>query len=228
MRLRYGFTLIELLVVITVIGILALVIASGLGASRRNAMKTKSMANMREIGAAINFYVGDHNGDFPKSSHTEESESWIYSLASYLQHIDETRVCPADPRAKERLATKTSSYTLNEYICVPSVDRFGRVKEDFTNIFRLPNPSRTISVFIGADGLDLGVSVDHTHSRNWRLWPMVLTDIQPDRFRGGKPNSDRTDGESHYLYADGHVETRPAKWLQKEILAKRNPAIPPQ
>ena len=228
MKLRYGFTLIELLVVLTIIAILSSLVGIAVGRVKNNGRKVKSMANMREIGVAMNFYSADHNGEFPKSAHTDEAESWVYSLSSYLQQIDEIRICPADPLAKERLKAKSTSYTLNEYICVPSVDRFGRIKEDFSHRFRLPNPTRTITVFIGADGLDLGVSNDHTHSRNWNKWSSVLTDIQPDRFRAGKPAADRTDGESHYLYADGRVETHPALWLKKQIDAKRNPAVPPQ
>ena len=187
------------------------------------------MTNMRSIGTAMIVYSGDNSGDFPRSAHTAMEESWIYSLAPYLNNLDEVRICPADPRAKERLKAKnTTSYMLNEYICVPSLDRFGRVKEDFTNLLRLSLPSRTIAAFIGADGLDLGISNDHTHSRNWRKWSSVLTDIQPDRFRAGKPSSDRTDGESHYLFADGHVETHPAKWLKEQIENQSNPAIPPK
>ena len=228
MKLRYAFTLIEVLVVVTIISVLAGLVFFVRQSSISNANKLKSMSNLRNIGVAMNLYSGDKNGDFPGSAHSEENESWVYSLAPYLQHIDEVRICPSDPLAKQRLQEKSTSYCLNEYICVPLMDRFGRVKEDFTNKLRLPNLSETITVFIGADGLGLGVSSDHTHSRNWKTWNAVLTDIQPDRFRVGTPASDRSVGESLYLYADGHVETHSAKWLKQEILAKRNPAIPPQ
>ena len=224
-----GITLIELLVVIAIIAVVSAMVGVAVRSVKNSSLKTKSMANMRTIGTAMVVYSGDNNGDFPRSAHTDEEESWIYSLAPYLEKLDELRVCPADPRAAERLKAKnTTSYTLNEYICVPSLDRFGRVKEDFTNRIRLAVPSRTITVFIGADGLDLGVSNDHTHSRNWIKWSSVLSDIQPDRFRSGKPNANRTDGESHYLYADGHVETHPALWLKEQIDRFRNPAIPPK
>jgi prepilin-type N-terminal cleavage/methylation domain-containing protein/prepilin-type processing-associated H-X9-DG protein len=225
---RQGFTLIELLVVIAIIGVISAMIGLVVGRVKSNGLKTKSMSNMRAIGIALNTYCGDRNGDFPRSAHTSEEDSWVFSLAPYLQNLDEVRICPADPLAKERLkAGKTTSYSLNEYICVPSMDRFGRVKEDFTNRLRLPNQSQTIAAFLGADGLDLGVSNDHTHSRNWKTWQAVLSDIQPDRFRTGRPVMDRTEGEAHYLFADGHVETLSAKWLKSEIEAGRNPAIPP-
>ena len=229
LRVAAGFTLIELLVVIAIIAVVSAMVGLATRSVRNSSLKTKSMTNMRTIGTALIVYSGDNNGDFPRSAHTAEEESWIYSLAPYLNNLDEVRVCPADPQAKERLKAKnTTSYTLNEYICVPSLDRFGRVKEDFCNRNRLPVPSRTIAAFIGADGLDLGVSNDHTHSRGWFKWSAVLTDIQPDRFRTGKPAADRSDGESHYLYADGHVETHPAKWLKDQIAVFRNPAVPPK
>ena len=183
-RMTLGFTLIELLVVISIIAIVSAMVGVAVRSVKNGGLRTKSMANMRTIGTAMIAYSGDNNGDFPRSAHSAEEESWIYSLSPYLSNLDEIRVCPADPQAKERLkAKKTTSYTLNEYICVPSLDRFGRVKEDFTNRFRLPVPSRTMAVFIGADGLDVGVSNDHTHSRNWNRWTSVLTYVQPDRFR---------------------------------------------
>lgn len=228
-RMTLGFTLIELLVVISIIAIVSAMVGVAVRSVKNGGLRTKSMANMRTIGTAMIAYSGDNNGDFPRSAHSAEEESWIYSLSPYLSNLDEIRVCPADPQAKERLkAKKTTSYTLNEYICVPSLDRFGRVKEDFTNRFRLPVPSRTMAVFIGADGLDVGVSNDHTHSRNWNRWTSVLTDVQPDRFRSGEPSADRSEGESHYLFVDGHVETHPAKWLKDQIDSQQNPAIPPK
>lgn len=228
MNLRKGFTLIELLVVIVIVAVLASFAMSAVARSRVSTMQAQCSSNMRQIGSAMNFYAVDHDNEFPQSAHTDEQESWVYTLAPYVGNVDAIRICPADPRGDERLRAKGTSYVLNEFIVVPLTDPFGRVKESFLNRNSITDPARTITVFIGADGLDVGVSADHTHSRNWKKWRSVLADIQPDRFRVGVPHPDRIEGTANYLFADGHVESRPAEWLKKEIDAKRNPARPPQ
>jgi prepilin-type N-terminal cleavage/methylation domain-containing protein/prepilin-type processing-associated H-X9-DG protein len=228
MPARRAFTLLELIVVIAIIAVLATLAISSLARSRVSSMQVNCNSNLRTIGAAMNLYTGDHGGDFPATAHTDEAESWVFTLRPYLNNVDEVRICPADPRAAERRKAKGTSYSLNEFIAVPLTDPFGRVKESFCNRSRVLAPVRTITVFIGADGLDLGVSSDHTHSRNWRNWEAVLADVQPDRFHTGTPAPNRDDGSANYLYADGHVEAHDAKWLKSEIESGRNPARPPE
>jgi prepilin-type N-terminal cleavage/methylation domain-containing protein/prepilin-type processing-associated H-X9-DG protein len=225
---RRGFTLIELLVVIAILAVIAALAMSAIGKGRVAGMQAACNSNLRAIGSAVSLYCGDHGGDFPATAHTDEEESWVFTLQPYLNKVDEVRICPADPRADERRKARGTSYVLNEFIAVPLVDPFGRMKESFCNRSRISSPARTIIVMIGADGLDVGVSSDHTHSRNWRSWAAVLADVQPDRFHAGSPAPDRTDGSANYLYADGHVEARDAKWLKSEIEAGRNPARPPE
>jgi prepilin-type processing-associated H-X9-DG protein len=78
-----------------------------------------------------------------------------------------------------------------------------------------------------SDSIGLNATRDHTHSRKWKTWQNVLSDIQPDRFRIDPGGEDRTEGRANYLYADGHVESHTAAWLKEEIEAERNPAQPP-
>ena len=60
-----GFTLTELLVVIAIIAVLAALIIPTLGTIRRKGDQTKCLANLRQIGAAIGSYTGDHDGYLP-------------------------------------------------------------------------------------------------------------------------------------------------------------------
>ncbi len=64
-RLAAGFTLTELLVVIVIIAVLAAIIMPAFGAIRRKGDQTKCLANLRQIGAAIGSYTGDHDGYLP-------------------------------------------------------------------------------------------------------------------------------------------------------------------
>lgn len=228
MFVRRAFTLLELLVVMAILAVVATLSISAIGKSRLAGMQATCNSNLRAIGAAMNLYTADHDGELPGTAHADERESWVYSLAPYVGKLDEIRICPADPMAAQRREAKGTSYTLNEYTSVPLMDPFGRIKESFCHRSRLTSPAQTITVMIGADGLDVGVSSDHTHSRNWRNWAAVLADIQPDRFHLGSPSPDRTLGTANYLFADGHVEAREAKWLKEEIEAGRNPARPPE
>ena len=65
-RTKSGFTLIELLVVIAIIGILASMLLPVLAKAKRKAMNVKAQHNMKQIALAMQTYVGDNNGVFPK------------------------------------------------------------------------------------------------------------------------------------------------------------------
>ena len=62
---RHAFTLIELLVVIAIIAILAALLLPVLTKVQENANSTKCLANLRQIGTAINAYCGENDGLLP-------------------------------------------------------------------------------------------------------------------------------------------------------------------
>jgi len=224
---RHAFTLIELLVVVAIIALLAAFAVPAVLKALAAGKRTACASNMRQIGIAMVAYTNDQDGEFPGSSHSDPNESWIYTLAPYLGNMDEVRICPADPRAAERRAVKSTSYVLNEYLCVAQMDPFGGVTESYTNIARLHAPSRTIAAFVGADNMGTGQSNDHTHSRGWGGWSAVVGDISPDRHRSGPVAKDHSRGASNYLYADGHVETIQARAFKALIDSGVNPSLPP-
>jgi len=65
MRNRHAFTLIEVLVVVTILGILAALGFGALSSSRKSTAKIEGIAKLREIGAAINSYALDNDGQLP-------------------------------------------------------------------------------------------------------------------------------------------------------------------
>lgn len=223
-----GFTLVELLVVVTIVAVLAGLAAVASQSVMVRAKEAKCASNLRNIGAALYLYAGDHHGFFPETSHTTSlDQAWIASLEDYLGDYDETRVCPGDPRAKERQKAGGTSYILNSFIFVPEIGPWGEVVGPAPNRPNLiPDPARTILAFICADRWGAGPGNDHTHSSLWSTWSAVTSDIAPGRF-GGATGSDPK-GRANYLFADGSVESIPAAVMKRKTESGINIAQLPE
>lgn len=203
---------------IAIISVLIGLLLPAVQAAREAARRTQCANNLKQIGLAMHMHCNTHNGDFPRSTHGtfEFERTWIYTLAPFMENVDSVRICPQDPRGKEKLENKGTSYVLNEYICEPGPDAA-------MNINYLQSTSRTILVFTSSDARGTAITEDHTHSRNWfrnptsATWARIVSDIQPDRFGGppiGSPAEMRAVGTANYLFGDGHVELIPAQQIK--------------
>lgn len=220
MNKRIGFTLIELLVVIAIIAILAAILFPVFASAKTAAKKVSCASNMRQLGLGLMMYADDNDGILPLTSHTHgESQDacWVFSLKAYIGKTDQIRICPADPKADERLQGSGTSYVLNDWLVVP-----GAEGEATLGLSGVPSPSSTISTFVISDEQPGSWVQDHTHSRNWfrtttNVWGRILSDIQPDRFRQGRVTGrgeNRAEGTANYLYCDGHVKAMAARKIK--------------
>jgi prepilin-type N-terminal cleavage/methylation domain-containing protein/prepilin-type processing-associated H-X9-DG protein len=222
-----GFTLVELLVVIAMIGVLSTAVVVVSQTASLRSKEARCMSNLRNIGLALYVYAGDHGGTFPETTHTTTLDrAWIAALEGYLGDYDETRVCPADPKAKDRIAAGGTSYILNSFLFVPETDAWGDpVGPPRNRPAAIPEPSRTVLAFVCADQWGTGPGNDHTHSHLWTSWSGVTADIAPGRFGGGRPAEAK--GRANYLYADGRVESVSASVLKQKTESGINIAQPP-
>lgn len=197
---KHGFTMVELLVVIAIIAVLIGLLVPAVQGARAAARRTQCASNLRQVGLAMGMFCDTHRGRFPDTSHTgEESDSWIYTVAPFMESVDAVRICPDDPKAQERLQARLSSYVLNAYL----TDEPASLA--VTNRDKLTATSKTVVCFELADHKPPTIDADHVHNHGWfttlnlargLVMSRIEADIATRRHAGG----------THMLYADWHVD----------------------
>ena len=217
-----AFTLVELLVVIAIIAVLTAWAVPAVGGALESSQRSKCAYNMKSIGAGIHLYAAEHNGKLPSINCLDPDSTWIEQLQPHLgTNYTMVRVCPADPRAAQKLRTKhATSYLLNERVEADSfVDENGELvpgEAVFDRHVRIANPSRAIIAFLGNTN-KTATGTDHIHSGLMRSWNGLRREIWPDAFGGGLP--DGTRGSANYLFADGHVQNIAATTMKQRLEA---------
>ena len=215
---------------IAIIALLAALTVPGVQRVRVAANRAKCATNMRHIGIATMQYIADHDGVFPRTRHSAEaSESWIFTLAPYLGEVDDIRISPADPYARERRRRRSTSYILNDIVVDPLTDPFGTpLPGGYGRLSRIPAPTATILAVVISDDRGTGPANDHTHARTWGSFDRLLSDVEADRHRIGSRHASRTLGSAPYLYVDGSVRIFEASEIQAILDSGHNIGEPGQ
>jgi prepilin-type N-terminal cleavage/methylation domain-containing protein/prepilin-type processing-associated H-X9-DG protein len=96
---EHGFTLIELLVVIATIALLAALLLPALNRAKGSAQSTVCKSNLKQIGLALNIYVGDFD-KYPLISVVTNDGNWVAgtswddTLLPYVVGSSKVFVCP--------------------------------------------------------------------------------------------------------------------------------------
>ena len=176
-----AFTLIELLVVMAIVAVLATLGYAAADSVIGKGQATKCLSNMRQIGAAMQMFAGDHDGHLPGTSH---GVSWTNSLGAYLG-TNFLGKCPAVPEHRARV-----TYGWNDSLA----DTRGRGIRAVV--------VRTPGATMAAAELATNQTSEHFHFAGGRGGAGRVT---PNQFRAAV-NVEVHNGGANYLFVDGHAE----------------------
>jgi len=187
-----AFTLTELLVVMALVTVLASLAYAGAGAMLGKGHATKCLSNMRQVGAAMQMFAGDHGGRLPGTAH---GVSWTNSLRHHLgpNFIGK---CPAVHVHRARV-----TYGWNDSLA----DAQG-------NGIRLVSSRAPSSTMVLAE-LATNQSSEHFHFAGGRHGASRVTTNQ---FKAAV-NVAVHDGAANYLFVDGHVENLAWTEVQRRL-----------
>jgi prepilin-type processing-associated H-X9-DG protein/prepilin-type N-terminal cleavage/methylation domain-containing protein len=187
-----AFTLIELLVVIAIIAVLATLGYAAADSMIGKGQATKCLSNMRQVGAAMQMFVGDNDGRLPGTSH---GVSWTNSLGAYLG-TNFIGKCPAVPEHRARV-----TYGWNDSLA----DARGQgIKAAVC---------RTPSLTMAVAELATNQSSEHFHFAGGRGGASRVT---PNQFKAAV-NVEVHNGGANYLFVDGHVENLAWTEVQRRL-----------
>ncbi len=149
---RDGFTLVELLVAICIIGILAALLSTALGAAKGHARRTGCINNLRQIALGVRLYSDDANDKSPKSAIRTSRPYQAYKamMKSYVglrgasSVQDKLFACPADVFYYDYMFGKRPGHTswegyVAESWCAQSSSDFSSYVFNAGNLFNPTN-----------------------------------------------------------------------------------------
>ncbi|NCY23257.1 type II secretion system protein [bacterium] len=191
--LSSAFTLVELLAVFTIIALLATLMIVASHEVTQKKQSIQCLNDLRQVGLALQLYVGDNEGRFPDTSHQGVAQSWTNTLASYLKTNFLGRCC-AVPNHPSRL-----TYAWNDALAD-------------ANGLGVPAPSfRKPSATMVVAELATNQTGDHFHFSGTRGG---VSRITPNQFKG-EVNVQCHGRGANYLLADGHTEN--LAWTEVQL-----------
>lgn len=162
-----GFTLIELLVVIGIIAVLVAVVFPALNGSMQSSKKVKCSTNLRQLGAAIFLYAGEHDGFMPVDSAENYAAGkdypWSKLIAPYIPTRNGANVgvlinkvfrCPSEVQPPDSEPGSALHYTATYAMALgPTLDPpSGTITKGPRKTLAVEHPSTTLLLVDGKLG----------------------------------------------------------------------------
>ncbi len=218
--MRRGFTLIELLVVIAIVAILAAILFPVFSAAREKARQTRCVANLKEIGLAMQMYCQDYDGMMVPWSYPDVNTGawrigvygwqelikpylasktytrWMESGTTYFRYED-LFWCPSQKEVSRMMMGRAVSYV--SYGINGNVSGFVIAPNGNAALWRVPL----------IDGINIPAQV---------MWVCDSPGHVVRRMSCGSDIADRHNECANVLFVDGHV-----KGLRKEKICSAQP-----
>ncbi len=212
-----GFTLVELLAVVAVVAVLVALLLPALQGARDKARKTADLSNLRQIGALILIYAGDHEGALPPAN----ALGWQplpMVLGSYL----------GDTAYQNALSLGAPSLFASPAAKLPVTVKWYHLTYTAHQILMGNPPYRTVqiqhpsTVILLADGPQLAASGGNATATFWNpavMSPTWSSSADLKAFIPPGPNTDTSAASGYLRYpvdgntatdalmADGHAQT---------------------
>ena len=221
---KQQFTLIELLVVIAIIAILAAMLLPALSSARTSAKASACLANLKQIGTAMQMYSDEHE-DWICPSRVGKNNSdtkWFGVLApangspygisfDSKKSVNSTLLCPGEARPAGNYSTSDygefqySHYASNVYVmAVVGMKANGAKRCCFFKNHQFEDPSQVHT--IGDNSNPAGFSFSYTAMLSFRHGA-------GDTRKKADNTPEPTGGICNMLFLDGHAEGMPLESL---------------
>lgn len=223
-KTRSAFTLVELLVVVGIIGMLVALLLPAVQKARAAGRRMQCANNLRQFGIGLHQYTDVYAGRFPRMSHgRDRAESWINTLAPFMENVDEVRLCPDDMARVQSGSSRVTSYAINGYLREPTrQEKFlyqgtddEAVIDDFADRLREIKATHKTLVMFEA-GTSVESAFDHIHTWEWFTSQYPTPEERLRKIRNDAAIG-RHGGLANYLYADGHVSTLAEEQIEEWV-----------
>ncbi len=190
---RAAFTVLEMIVVLSVVLVLLVLSMAGLSNLRSKATSASCLGQLRQIGAAIHLYLGEHRGHFFEQGAPGTLNNWIKQIDPYAPSERSLYKCPADKTPTRIERTYRFNRTPGASGAANTASLYGKRYQ------QVLSPSSTIMLFCIAYNGPASMPLFKVDTDSWSIALDRLMEYAHEYPRLHDP------GGVNLLFADGHA-----------------------